>query len=140
MKALTAFAALAMVLGCGSSSGTDGGGNPNDGGTKSDGGTSSDAGSGGYLIGGTLLTAGASSLVLATPGEPNLTIPNSYEPPFAFANRVPTGTAYNVTIFRQPQSPPCTGVCTCVILDGGVGIVGNADVTSVLVACAIQLP
>ena len=117
-----------------------GGGNPNDGGTKSDGGTSSDAGSGGYLIGGTLLTAGASSLVLATPGEPNLTIPNSYEPPFAFANRVPTGTAYNVTIFSQPPSPPCTGVCTCVILDGGVGVVGNADVTSVLVACAIQLP
>ena len=139
MKALTALAALTMVLGCGSSSGTDDGGNPNDSGTKSDGGTS-DAGSGGYRIGGTLLTAGASSLVLATPGEPNLTIPNSYEPPFAFANKVPSGTAYNVTIFSQPTSPPCTGVCTCVILDGGVGVVGNADVTSVLVACAIQLP
>ncbi len=150
MKTLVTVVALAMLAGCGSSSGTnnEGGspndagniGTPSDAGSGSDAGTGSDAGSGGYLIGGAILTAGASGLVLATPGEPNLTIPLSYQPAFEFANRVPTGTAYNVTIVSQPVSPACGGICTCAVIDGGVGTVGTSDVTSVRVACAIQLP
>jgi hypothetical protein len=102
-----------------------------------------DGGAGGtlYSIGGLIQTAGANGLVLATPGEPNLTILAPYEPPFAFATSVPSGTAYDVTVFAQPTRSDCGGgFCNCVITDGGIGTVGNADVTSVLVRCAIALP
>jgi hypothetical protein len=79
--------------------------------------------------------------VLQTPGEPNLSIGlQSYPPQFQFANRVPNGTNYNVTVATQPVTPQCGGICTCTILDGGVGTVQGADVTNVLVACAIMLP
>jgi hypothetical protein len=147
MKVLGTLGVLAMLLACGSSgSGTNEGGNTNDAGnsgTPGDAGTGNDAGTsgGGYLIGGTILTAGANGLVLQTPGEPNLAIGlQSYLPAFQFANRVPTGTAYNVTVASQPVTPQCGGICTCTILDGGVGVVGTADVTDVQVACAIMLP
>ncbi len=146
MKALAAVAALAMLCACGDSSGSNDGGNNNTGG-NGDSGTGNDAGTndagtgGGFLIGGRILTAGASLLVLQTPGEPNLTIPASYQPGFAFANRVPTGTHYNVTVASQPPSTACNNaICTCTILDGGVGVVGTTDVADVLVACAIMLP
>jgi len=148
MKALAALGVLAAVLAiavaCGSSS--DNGNNNNNGGTGSDGGsngTGNDGGTGGagYLIGGKILTAGANGLVLATPGEPNLQIPvATYQPPFNFANRVSTGTAYNITIVSQPVTPNCGGICTCYVIDGGVGTVGVTDVSSVLISCAIQLP
>jgi hypothetical protein len=148
MKALAALgvlvAVLAIAVACGSSSGD--GNNNNNGGTGNDGGnngTGNDGGTGGtgHLIGGTILTAGASGLVLATPGEPNLTIPNSYQPAFHFANPVPTGTSYNVTVVSQPSTSNCNGaICTCGILDGGVGLVGTTDVTTVEIVCAIMLP
>ena len=147
MKALTTLAVLAMLLGCGSGGGgTNENGNSNDAGnssTPSDAGSGNDAGTSGtgYLIGGTILTAGAKGLVLQTAGEPDLTIGlQSYTPAFQFANRVPTGTAYHVTVASQPVTPQCGGICTCTILDGGVGVVGTADVTNVQVACAIMLP
>ncbi|HTS83433.1 MAG TPA: hypothetical protein VMH40_22740 [Myxococcaceae bacterium] len=143
MKALSVLAVLAILSACGSSGGGDsnnGGGNNT--GPGSDAGTTPDAGSGtGYLIGGTILTAGANGLVLQTPGEPNLAIGlTSYPPAFHFANKVPTGTGYNVTISSQPVTPQCGGICTCAVIDGGVGTVGTADVTDIQVACAIQLP
>jgi hypothetical protein len=145
MKALAAVAGLAMLFACGGDSGSSDGGNNNTGGNDS--GTGNDAGTndagtgGGYLIGGRILTGGANGLVLQTPGEPNLAIPlQSYQPGFQFANRVPTGTHYNVTVASQPVTPQCGGICTCTILDGGVGIVGASDVSNVLVACAIMLP
>jgi hypothetical protein len=144
MSARCALAIAAVLCACGSSSGDatgSNGGTGNDAGNVvHDAGTTADAGSGGYLIGGRILTAGASGLVLQTPGEPQLTIAQSYPPGFAFANRVPTGTAYDVTIASQPPTPGCGGICTCTILDGGVGTVGTTDVTDVLVSCAIQLP
>lgn len=144
MKASATLAVLALLLGCGSSGGgTNEGGNTNDAGTPGDAGTGGDAGTsgGGYLIGGAILTAGANGLVLQTPGEPNLAIVAPYQPAFAFANRVPTGTHYDVTIASQPTTQQCNNaVCTCTVLDGGVGIVGTADVTDVQVACAIMLP
>jgi len=144
MKALAALTVLAMLSGCdngGSSGGNNDSGTNNDAGTGTDGGTHNDGGTVGYQIGGAILTAGATGLVLATPGEPNLTIPHSYLPAFHFANRVPTGTAYNVTVFSQPSSSDCNNaICTCSIIDGGVGIVGTSDVDTVQVTCAIQLP
>jgi hypothetical protein len=88
---------------------------------------------GGYTIGGFFSTVPGvnSGLVLATPGEPNLLNPPQ---PFTFANPVPTGTAYNVTIATQPTNGTCT------VLDGGVGTVGTSNVSNVEVACAIELP
>ena len=112
---------VALAVGCGSSdtSTTDGGGTPP---------------AGGFTIGGTILTAGASGLVIATPPNETLTIPASYQPPFAFPTKVPTGTPYNVQIVTQPG-----GGATCSI-GNGVGTVENADVTNVTISCAIQLP
>jgi hypothetical protein len=136
MKLCIALLAALAIIGCGTSTSTDGGSTTPDSGTP-------DSGSGGthYTIGGLIQTAGANGLVLATPGEPNLTIVAPYNPPFAFANAVVSGTAYNVTVFAQPTSSDCGGaLCTCTVNDGGVGVVGSANVTSVLVSCEIELP
>jgi Putative Ig domain len=87
----------------------------------------------GYTIGGFFSTVPGvnSGLVLATPGEPNLLNPPQ---PFTFANPVPTGTAYNVTIETQSSGGTCT------VLDGGVGVVGTSNVSNVEIGCAIELP
>jgi hypothetical protein len=130
-KCCIALLAALAIVGCGTSTSTDGGNTTPDSGTPDSG-----SGGGGFTIGGVIQTAGAGGLVLGTAGEPNLTIPSSYEPPFAFANKVPSGTAYDVTIVSQAT---CTG-CTCTIVSGASGTVDNANVTSVLVSCAIQLP
>ncbi len=147
MKALAALGVVVLVVAAVASCGDSGGSNNNNnnGGTNNDGGnnnTGNDAGSGtGYLIGGTILTAGANGLVLATQGEPNVQIGvQSYPPAWSFVNRVPAGTAYNVTIASQPVTPQCGGICTCAVLDGGVGVVGTSDVSNILIGCAIMLP
>jgi hypothetical protein len=139
MKALAALAVLAMLSGCDNSS-NNGGGN-NDSGTNHDAGTGSDAGQdagppdGGYTIGGFFTfyysTLSGGQLVLATPGQPNLVNPPN---PFHFANPVPTGTAYQVTIVEEPTNNNCS------IIDGGTGVVGTDNVISIDVSCAIQLP
>ena len=136
-------AVLAVALACGSSS--DNGGNNNNNGTGNDGGNNNngnDAGNGAtYYIGGAILTAGANGLVLTTAGEPNLQIVAPYVPAWHFANKVPTGTHYDVTVASQPSQANCNGaICTCSVIDGGVGVVGTQDVDTVQIACAIQLP
>src|SRR5450631_2287368 len=89
-----------------------GGGTSTGGGTP-DGGTTPPAGAG-FTIGGTVNTAGAGGLVLGTGLEPNLTIPSSYEPPFAFANKEPTSTAYNDTRSPAVESRRRNNVTTSV--------------------------
>jgi hypothetical protein len=142
MKACVALLAALLIVACGSGTSPDGGNPTPDGGNPTPDGGAPDGGGGThYTIGGLIQTAGASGLVLATPGEPNLTIPASYTPPFAFANAVASGTAYDVTVFAQPTTSDCGGaLCVCTVTDGGVGVVGNANVTSVLVSCVIELP
>jgi hypothetical protein len=49
---------------------------------------------------------------------------------YAFATALPVGSAYNVTIAAQPQTPDQT--CT---VSNGSGAIGNSDVTNVVVAC-----
>jgi hypothetical protein len=131
MKHLAALSAL-MIVACGSSTDTttDSGNSPPDAGSQ-------DAGTGGsgFTIGGTFSSYGAAGLVLGTSGEPNLTIPSPAGQTFAFANKVPTGTAYAVTVVSQPSG---TGA-TCTVTNG-TGTVGNANVTSIVVGCVIQLP
>lgn len=146
MKTLAAVAALALLFACGSSSGNDDGGSkttgptndsgtPNDAGTTRDGGQDAGPSDGGYTIGGFFTffysTSSGGQLVLATPGQPDLVNPPN---PFHFANRVPTGTQYNVTIVHVPTNNTCT------ILDGGSGVVGTDNVTSIHLSCAIMLP
>ena len=119
MKPCIALLAALVVIACGTStSNTDGG--PT--GTL-------------YTIGGYLPFGGANDtgLVLATPGQPNLDVSGNT---FVFANGVPSGTAYDVTIVHQAT---CTG-CTCALIDGGVGVVGTANVGNILVGCAVALP
>jgi hypothetical protein len=136
------FAALVIdAWGCGSSNGptdsgpssTDAGTGPSDGGSR-DSGSSNDAGSG-FAIGGTVFGSGGqqAGLTLATSGEPNLLSPGAA---WAFAAPVPTGTPYNVSIVAQPAN----NTVTCVVADGGIGTVGDANVTTVFIGCAIQLP
>jgi hypothetical protein len=49
---------------------------------------------------------------------------------FAFATPVPSGNTYNVTVLTNPGSPKQT----CVV-SAGTGVVGGANVTSVVVTC-----
>ena len=89
---------------------------------------------GGYTIGGTTSGLAYSGLVLSTAGQPNLTVP-ALAATFTFANQVPTGTAYNVSIVTQPSPASCT-----VSSGTGSGTVGSADVTSIAITCTIALP
>ena len=85
---------------------------------------------GGYYL--EALTPPANGFVIGTPGEPDLTDPGQ---PWHFANQVPSGTAYDVTVLQQPHDG-----ATCRVLDGGVGTVGTSDVTTVELLCLRALP
>jgi hypothetical protein len=120
------MAVLLLLAACGPSSGTDVT-------TTPDGGSTADGGLALYAIGGSfLIPAGKQGLLIATPGEPALDDPPNV---WQFANKVPTGTAYDVTIEAQPG-----GGTTCAVIDGGVGTVGEEDVTTILLTCRTQLP
>ena len=80
-----------------------------------------------YAISGTVAGLTGSGLVLATPGEPNLEV-SAGATSFAFANGVPSGTAYSVTVVSQPSGQSCTVM-------NGSGAVASADVTNVAVTC-----
>ena len=49
---------------------------------------------------------------------------------FSFNTALPSGSAYNVTVVKQPDDP----VQTCTVTNGS-GTIGNANVTNVLVNC-----
>jgi hypothetical protein len=85
---------------------------------------------GGYYLGGQ--PPAPTGFVIATPGEPDLTDPGQ---PWRFANPVPSGTAYHVTVLQQPGHGT-----TCRVLDGGVGTVGTSDVTTVELLCLTGIP
>lgn len=88
-----------------------------------------------YNIGGYYLYAlppAATGFIIGTPGEPNLTDRGQ---PWHFADKVPSGTAYNVTVLQQPNNGT-----RCHVFDGGVGTVGASDVTTVELTCVTALP
>lgn len=73
------------------------------------------------LVGQLVLRNGAENLNVTTDG------------PFAFATRLPSGAAYDVSVATQPDEQACT-------VANGRGRVGDADVTNVAVTCATTAP
>jgi adhesin/invasin len=82
-----------------------------------------------YAIGGLVHRLTASGLVLATAGQSDLAVPASATA-FAFAEKVPSGTDYAVTVKTQPAGQTCTVV-------NGTGTVANSDVNGVVVECGL---
>lgn len=86
-----------------------------------------------YSIGGTVTGLVGTGLILENSSDSEqLTIsPANGNQPFTFKNFVPTGTAYNVTIFAQPTGP----TQTCVVSAGTGSGTATANVTSVAIVC-----
>ncbi len=78
-------------------------------------------------VGGHLTNLTGAGLVLATTGEPDLTVPAA-STGFTFAQKLPPGTAYDVTVKHQPTAQHC-------IVDGGAGAIVDSDVTTIEVSC-----
>lgn len=82
-----------------------------------------------YTIGGTIDGLTGTGLVLATPGQPSLPVPDGGTG-FVFANRVADGTGYSVSVVQHPMGP--RQGCS---VTSGAGTVAGADVTNVTVTC-----
>ncbi|MBI5068618.1 MAG: hypothetical protein HZB56_10290 [Deltaproteobacteria bacterium] len=80
-----------------------------------------------YSIGGTITGLTTAGLVLGSTGQPDLTIPAG-QTSFAFANKVASGTRYDVIVVAQASQGSCS-------VTRGAGVVAGADVTSVVVTC-----
>ena len=83
-----------------------------------------------YTIGGTVsgLSSGASVVLLDNGGDSLKLTANGA---FTFATPLAGGAAYAVTVGTQPSSEICT-------VSSGSGTVGTANVTSVVVSCAVD--
>lgn len=79
-----------------------------------------------FRIGGTVAGLTSAGLVLQNDNTNFLSV--SADGSFAFAGTVASGTAYDVTIQRQPEGQTCT-------VGHGSGVVAGADVTDVSVTC-----
>ncbi|HZJ55839.1 MAG TPA: hypothetical protein VFD38_16980 [Myxococcaceae bacterium] len=84
-----------------------------------------------YTVGGTVSGLAGTGLVLRNNGADNLSV--SANGPFTFATSLTSGSTYSVTVFSQPSGQSCT-------VSNGAGTVGNANVTTVLVACVTNPP
>jgi len=81
-----------------------------------------------YAVGGTVVGLSGTGLVLTNGGGDDL--PVSMSGAFQFPTKVASGAAFDVAVKTQPSSGgPC-------VVSGGTGVVGNADVSSVIVNCA----
>lgn len=87
-----------------------------------------------YTIGGTIAGLAGSGLVLATPGQADLTV-SAGATRFAFATPAPDGTTYAVSVRQQPTSP----AQACAVANAA-GAVAGADVTTVAVTCTTTAP
>ncbi|MGZ6034932.1 MAG: beta strand repeat-containing protein, partial [Myxococcaceae bacterium] len=79
-----------------------------------------------YSVGGTVTGLTGAGLVLRNNGADDLSLGTSG--PFAFATALTGGSAYAVTVATQPSGQTCT-------VSNGSGIIGSANVTSVVVSC-----
>jgi subtilisin-like proprotein convertase family protein len=85
-----------------------------------------------YNVGGTVVGLEGSGLVLQDNGGDDLTVgaADAGAESFTFATKIPSGSAYKVTVSRQPTSP----AQKCVV-SGGTGTIVAGDITSVTVNC-----
>ena len=82
-----------------------------------------------YQIGGAIVGLTGNGLVLSTAGQPDLVV-LAGATSFRFANAVPAGSPYLVTVASQPTNPEQR--CT---MSNAVATVGSADVTNIGVSC-----
>jgi uncharacterized delta-60 repeat protein len=82
-----------------------------------------------FAIGGTVSGLVGGDLVLRNLGEDVSPIDGQ----FAFAERLPAGFPYDVTVAVQPSDQICS-------VTNGAGIVADADVTDVAVDCVVRVP
>src|SRR5262245_46228061 len=81
-----------------------------------------------YAVGGSVSGLAGSGLTLQNNGADSLTV--AANGTFTFANPIPSGAAYNVTIADQPTGPSQT--CT---ISKGSGTAGVSDTTNVSAVC-----
>src|SRR5215469_1935684 len=86
-----------------------------------------------YSVGGTVTGLVGSGLVLENSSDSELlkVTAGSGNQAFTFANLVPTGTAYTVSISTQPSNPGQT----CVVSPGTASGTATSNVTSVVITC-----
>ena len=82
-----------------------------------------------YTIGGTISGLLGGALTLQSNGADSLT--QCSNTPFTFSTPIAAGSAYNVTVFQQPAGQICS-------VSNGSGIVSGANITNVIVSCAID--
>ncbi len=112
-------------------SGTDSNVDPDAG----DGGDAADSADAGplYSVGGTVIGLTGTGLVLRLNGTSDRSVPagGGANVPFVFLQKLAPDDSYSVVVFAQPSSP--TQNCQVV---GGTGVMGQDNVTSVVVNCA----
>ena len=84
-----------------------------------------------YQVGGSVSGLSASGLILQT-GKQKLTV-NSGDIAFAFNTSLTTGALYSVFIANQPVNQTCS-------MRGGNGVMGSANIDSIVVVCATNGP
>ena len=83
-----------------------------------------------FTIGGTISGLTGSGLVLQDNNGDNLAVPANATT-FTFATSIASGGMYDVTVLTQPTNPSQT----CAV-SAGMGTVGSANVTGVVISCA----
>jgi hypothetical protein len=84
-----------------------------------------------YTIRGTVTGLAGSGLVLQNNGGDDVGVQTSGG--FAFATRIASGSAFNVTVRTQPASP--AQACS---VQSGTGVVADRDVENIVVVCATR--
>jgi alpha-tubulin suppressor-like RCC1 family protein len=80
------------------------------------------------ILGGRITGLASAGLVLAASGQPDLVVEPGWTA-FTFDVPLPVGTAHAIRVVSQPVGQ------TCIVLDGGDGVVGDAELLDVLVTC-----
>jgi N-acetylneuraminic acid mutarotase len=83
-----------------------------------------------YTIGGTISGLSAAGLVLAN-GIATVS-PAANAATFTFPTRVPSGTAYSITVKTQPSALTCS-------VSNASGTIGNSNVTNITVSCSTSI-
>jgi trimeric autotransporter adhesin len=83
-----------------------------------------------YTLGGSVTGLAGTGLILGTNGQ-SIAVP-APSTSFAFPDKLHTDDSYNVQVLDYPSSP----IQLCAISAGGVGTIGNADISNIFAGCA----